>query len=113
MKSLLTTVTLIVLMLLATEPSKAASFSCEGDDQLSPTELAVCTNDRLGALDERLDSWYRRALIRAGYFDQTNEVRAAQREWLSDRDACGDHKRCIRRQYKNRIEQLKNYVEHV
>ena len=64
-------------------------------------------------LDERLDSWYRRALVRAGYFQQTSEVRQRQLDWLADRNSCGDNTRCLKQAYYTRIEELKRYVEHV
>jgi len=93
-------------------PASAASFECV-DDSLNPAERRICETPALGALDERLDSWYLRALVRAGYFDQTEEVRSEQRAWLESRDACGTSRWCIRRHYRERIEALKNYVEHV
>lgn len=94
-------------------PASAASFSCMDDDNLNSTERRICETPALGALDERLDSWYRRALVRAGYFDQTGELKAEQKAWLASRDACGASRWCIRRHYRERIDTLKNYVEHV
>lgn len=94
-------------------PASAASFSCMMTEDMNAAELAICNNHRLGALDERLDSWYRRALIRAGYFEQTAQMRAVQRDWLAERDACGANVGCLRRVYVARIRALKNYVEHV
>lgn len=94
-------------------PADAASFSCMDLDSKNAAERRVCTSRSLGALDERLDSWYRRALVRAGYFGQTSQVRSAQRAWLVSRNACGSNTWCIRRHYVSRIGQLKRYVEHV
>ncbi|MCB1515588.1 MAG: DUF1311 domain-containing protein [Hyphomicrobiaceae bacterium] len=96
-----------------TSPASAASFSCMGYEDLNDAEQTVCSNQRIGALDERLDSWYRRALVRAGYFEQTEWLRAEQREWLQDRNACGAHVGCLNRIYRTRIRALRNYVEHV
>jgi len=95
------------------QPAAAASFSCEGDDRLNAAERTICDSPRLGALDERLDSWYRRALVRAGYSDQTAEVRGAQRRWIASRNACGSSFGCLKAHYTRRIRELKNYVEHV
>ncbi len=76
-------------------------------------EVRVCESRWLGALDERMDSWYRRALERARYFEQTAQVRSEQRAWIDERNACGTRFFCIRRAYLNRIRDLKTYVEHV
>ncbi|MFN0217598.1 MAG: lysozyme inhibitor LprI family protein [Hyphomicrobium sp.] len=94
-------------------PANAASFSCMADYDLNAAERMICSSRGLAALDERLDSWYRRALIRAGYFDQTEDVRDAQRAWVASRNACGASYFCLRRAYRVRIRELANYVEHV
>jgi uncharacterized protein len=94
-------------------PARAASFDCQEFDNLNAAERRICTSRALGVLDERLDSWYRRALVRAGYFGQTAEVRSAQRAWLRSRNGCGSNFGCLRRHYVSRIRQLENYVEHV
>ena len=94
-------------------PAKAQSFSCMEESTLNAAEQRVCKSPWLGAMDERLDSWYRRALERARYFDQTSELRAAQRSWIASRDQCGGSFWCIRRHYSERIRTLRSYVEHV
>lgn len=94
-------------------PANAASFSCMEIERLNAAERRICRSYRLGALDERLDSWYRRALERASYFDQVGWLRDEQRAWLRRRNACGGNYWCLRRKYKNRIRSLKRYVEHV
>lgn len=104
---------LLAACLPGSQPASAASFSCMELDSLSVAARTVCMRPRLGALDERLDSWYRRALVRAGYFDQTQWLRAEQRAWLARRDACGTSFGCLRRVYLGRIRQLTDYVEHV
>lgn len=113
-RSLSSALVLAALAALA-NPSVAtsASFSCMETQSMSTAEQAVCSSRRLGALDERLDSWYRRALERARYFEQTSRVRGEQRAWLERRDACGGNAWCLRRTYRVRIEQLRRYVEHV
>ncbi|HKZ95442.1 MAG TPA: lysozyme inhibitor LprI family protein [Hyphomicrobiaceae bacterium] len=94
-------------------PASAASFDCDELGNKNAAERRICQNQRLGALDERLDSWYRRALERAKYFDQTGSVRSAQRAWLRSRNECGASVWCLRRHYVSRIRELKRYVEHV
>jgi len=102
-----------ILSILASLPASAASFSCMEIATKNAAERKVCQSSSLGALDERLDSWYRRAQVRAGYFDQTEWLRSEQRAWLASRNACGASYFCLRRQYLSRIRSLKNYVEHV
>lgn len=93
--------------------ASSASFSCMNFEDMNAAERTICSDRRIGALDERLDSWYRRALTRAGYFDQTRRVREAQRNWIAERDACGANVGCLKRAYRSRLFELKNYVEHV
>lgn len=113
MKLLIGAIAAAAIMSVTMAPAKAASFSCMEIEGRPAAEVRVCQNRWLGALDERMDSWYRRALERARYFDQTVTVRTEQRAWLAARNACGTGFFCIRRAYLNRIRVLKNYVEHV
>jgi uncharacterized protein len=106
-------ITAAAASLATSAPASAASFSCMDAENMKPAEQRICASPWLGALDERLDSWYGRALQRAKYFDQTNEVRAKQRLWVQSRNACGWNTSCLRRHYLVRIQELKNYVEHV
>ena len=113
MKILIGAIAAAALMSVAMAPAKAASFNCMEREGRAAAEVRVCNSRWLGALDERMDSWYRRALERARYFDQTVTVRTAQRSWIAERNACGSNFFCIRRAYVDRIRELKNYVEHV
>lgn len=113
MKLLIGAIAAAAVLSIALTPARAQSFSCMELDGKAAAEIRICSKPELGALDERLDSWYRRALERAQYFDQTGQVRAEQRAWLVRRNACGAATGCLRRAYKARIETLRNYVEHV
>lgn len=113
MKILIGAIAAAAVMSVAMAPAKAASFSCMELEDRPAAEVRVCKSRWLGALDERMDSWYRRALERARYFDQTASVRAEQRAWIAERNACGPNFFCIRRAYVDRIRVLKTYVEHV
>ena len=113
LKSIVAATILAASISASAAPLSAASFSCMNYEDLNDAELTICTDHRLGALDERLDSWYRRALVRAGYFQQTSEVRQRQLNWLADRNSCGDDTRCLKQAYYTRIGELKRYVEHV
>lgn len=113
LKTIAVAIALAAAVSAITRPAAAASFSCMNFEDLNAAEQTICSNRRLGALDERLDSWYRRALVRAGYFDQTDWLRGEQRAWLQDRNACGSRSGCLVRAYRSRIRALENYVEHV
>lgn len=112
MNRLIASLTLAASLAALNMPAHAQSFSCM-DGRLNAAERTICDHGGLGALDERLDSWYRRALVRAGYFQQTAEIRGDQKAWLASRNACGSGVWCLRRAYRSRIRELRNYVEHV
>lgn len=113
MKILLAAIAIAAATAVTLPSAKAQSFSCMETERLNSAEARICRTPSLGHLDERLDSWYRRALERAGYFDQTDSVRSAQRAWLEERNGCGTSVRCLKRAYRTRIYALKTYVEHV
>jgi uncharacterized protein len=113
MKLLIGAIAAAAAISVAMPAAKAQSFSCMEMQNKGAAEVRICQSHWLGNLDERMDSWYRRALERARYFDQTTEVRNAQKRWLARRDSCGSRFWCIRRAYITRIDELKNYVEHV
>ena len=113
MKKILSTLILAATVAVVSSHARAASFDCTSYEDFNATEQRICDSPYLGALDERLDSWYTRALKRAGYFDQTEVVREAQRAWIDQRNACDASDRCIRRLYRSRIRELAQYVEHV
>lgn len=112
-KSLAIAMSLAAAVSALSRPAASAAFSCMAVEDMSRAEQTICDNERLGALDERLDSWYRRTLLRAGHFEQTDKVRTDQRTWLGQRNACGADLFCLKRAYQQRIETLKRYVEHV
>lgn len=103
----------VTLILAAASPASAQSFGCMETDRLNATEARICKSRWLGALDERLAFWYGRALTRAKYFDQTSDVRSAQKDWIASRNTCGRSFWCIRSHYAARIRELRNYAEHV
>lgn len=113
MKSLAPLATIALVMAALAGPAQAQSFSCMETYRLNATEQRVCKSRWLSSLDERLAFWYGRALVRAGYFEQTGEVKSAQKAWLRSRNQCGSGLWCIQSHYLRRIRELKNYAEHV
>lgn len=83
---------LLVLVALSASPAFAAGPSFDCDDAESDDEIAICDDPQLSQLDR---------LISLG-FNQTQQVsgraraRAAAREGLAARQACGDDVDCIR-----------------
>jgi uncharacterized protein len=86
-------------------PAAAASpsFSCAGN--LAPAEAVVCSDDGLAALDRSLSAAYNRRLNSVPESEQSALI-AAQKLWLTQRDACRTDKACIRSAYLDRLAQL-------
>lgn len=99
---------LLLLLPLIVPPmgAEAASFACA--KAATPTETAICADPALSALDERLAAAYREA-VKA--FDDTPSgnsksgaaVKADQRAWLGDRNACAADAACLRAAYERRL----------
>lgn len=77
--------------------AQAASFNCAAAREAS--EIRVCANPTLGALDEQLAEVYRDASSR------TSDIRSSQRAWLKSRNTCVDDA-CIQTHYEQRIGEL-------
>lgn len=97
---------LLALGLLAL-PSAAAAAGFPCSKAATPTEKAICADPALSALDERLSASYRAALDRlSGASPEEGvagaAVKADQRAWLRERDACGADAPCLRRAYEGR-----------
>lgn len=99
---------LLLLLPLIVPPlgAEAASFACA--KAATPSETAICADPALSALDERLAAAYR-AVVKA--FDDTpsgnsksgGAVKADQRAWLGERNACAADAACLRTAYERRL----------
>ena len=90
---------LISLMLVVGVPSTtvAASFDC--DRAATETEIAICSDPELSALDELMGAlWVT--------LESSDREVAKQRTWLEQRDDCGANKGCSVSLYRSRIEDL-------
>ncbi|MBP2315768.1 lysozyme inhibitor LprI family protein [Azospirillum soli] len=97
---------LAVMMLACPSLSWAASFSCAKAS--TPTEKAICADAGLSKLDERLSAAYRDGIkLLSGASPEENEARSAvkadQRAWLGERNACGADTACLRTAYERRV----------
>lgn len=85
-------------------PAEAqASFDCRRASH--PSEIAVCQNAGLAAVDRNLDAAFRAALKRS---ENPDGLRAEQRLWLRDLRNCGEDPFCLEETYADRIEALEN-----
>lgn len=91
----------------------ATSFNCSKAH--SKTEKLTCSDPELGRLDDLLAASYKRALIT---HPLPNYLKARQREWVSNVDACGNQsfkggseslvKPCMKKAYEDQIGYLGN-----
>lgn len=97
---------LFLAILLGASPAAAASFPCAKAS--TPSEKAICADQGLSVLDERLAATYRKAMdLLGGASPEEGPARAAvkadQRAWLADRNACGGDSSCLRTAYERRL----------
>lgn len=71
------------------------SFDCSAN--LNPVEQAVCGSSILSGLDAQLNTVFAAAV------QNDPGIRASQRTWVAERDACGSSLACIEQAYKARI----------
>ena len=85
-------------------PAQAQSFSCADADK--PAEFAVCNNENLLALDEKLGTVFTTAYVKAATAPQRQSVTREQSEWLKARNACGADFTCLDLRYREQINRL-------
>lgn len=86
------------------EQAKAQnSFDCRRASH--PSEVAICRDAGLVAIDRNLDAAFRAALSRS---ENPDDLRAEQRLWLRDLRNCGEDPFCLAESYADRIEALEN-----
>lgn len=85
-------------------PAQAQSFSCA--DAEKPAEFAVCNNENLLTLDERLGNVFTTAYVKATTAPQRQSVTREQNEWLKARNACGADFTCLNLRYREQINRL-------
>lgn len=84
---------------------QAASFDC--NKATTETEIAICNNPELSALDEALHVAYRDILVTN--FDEAAEIaKTEQRNWIIERNICGFEVSCLVDEYKKRHIELSN-----
>ena len=87
-------------------PAKAASFNCA--HAILAAEEAICGNDNLSHLDEQTAGMYF-LIVGSGAPKATiSEVKASQRKFIEQRNACGAKIDCLVDAYTSQIMFLKN-----
>ena len=77
----------------------AASFDC--NKATTETEIAICSDPELSALDEGLHIAYRDILV-SNFDDAAETARTEQRNWITERNLCGSEVSCLIDKYKKR-----------
>ena len=95
-------VSLLFSLSLWSLPTHAASFDCSKAS--TETEKAICNDNELGALDERLSNAY----AIAKKFGNAQLVKSEQKSWLKLRDTCGNSL-CIKNKYVGRLRELETF----
>jgi uncharacterized protein len=89
--------------LAASVPARAANYApIDCSKASSPAERAICRTYPLGQAEARMATLFGvvTSLVAMG---QRGDIGDAQRKWLKERNACGDHSACIARAYQSRI----------
>jgi uncharacterized protein len=90
---------LLLALLLLPTASQSTSFDC--GKASSRVERLVCTSKDLSALDDSLSELYSAEVER----EQIVGLRASQKKWLANRNACEDAP-CVTSYYERRIAEL-------
>ncbi|MCB1499450.1 MAG: DUF3298 domain-containing protein [Bauldia sp.] len=81
-----------------------ASFDCSKAG--TTTEKAICGDVALARLDRNLADTYAQALSWASDDAARDAIKAGQRAWITDRNACGSDADCLSASYTERIKAL-------
>ena len=87
--------------LATTAEAAGPSYDC-GLPDLNQTELTICFNPDLARFDVELSNAYKTYLSTHGEGENA-ALRAGQKVWLKERNACGSDVACIRKAYDERL----------
>lgn len=85
-------------------PAHAQSFSCAEAEK--PAEFAICNNEDLLTMDEKLGNAFTRIYVRASTSPERQDMARSHAEWLKKRNACGADFTCLNLRYEERIRTL-------
>ncbi|EDT05083.1 conserved hypothetical protein [Burkholderia ambifaria IOP40-10] len=92
---------MLAVLTMASMAAHAAGFDCT--KAASPTEKAICADPGLSSLDGQLATAWKKALAKGG---DTAALKAAQLQWLKQRDRCGNDVLCVGDRYRERLASL-------
>ncbi|UEP33164.1 MULTISPECIES: lysozyme inhibitor LprI family protein [unclassified Burkholderia] len=92
---------ILAVLTIAPIAAHAAGFDCT--KAASPTEKAICADPGLSSLDGQLAAAWKKALAKGG---DTAALKAAQLQWLKQRDRCGNDVLCVGDRYRERLASL-------
>jgi len=112
MKSFILGLTAVTAFAAATETSAADYAPVDCRKANTPALSAICSNYSLGQAEARMATLYGIAtsLVAMG---QRGELNDTQRDWLSERDRCGDDTRCLHDMYARRIRHLNGVIDDI
>lgn len=84
-------------------PMKAPSWCSRAK---LPVEIAICSSNSLSEKDRRLEQLYVARLKDAEGSRDSDWLKSAQREWLSQRNDCGTSVACLESTYRVRLSEL-------
>lgn len=87
-------------------PAKAASFNCA--HAILAAEEAICGNENLSRLDEQTAGMYFIIVGSGAPAATIKQVKASQRKFIEQRNACGANIDCLVDAYTSQIMFLKN-----
>ena len=98
----------VLMLALAWQPSKAASFDCSKAE--TTDEKAICADRQLNDADVEMSALYTqlKPLLRMGARGDLEDEQAA---WLKRRAGCGGDRTCLGEAYENRVRQLRRGFE--
>ncbi|VVM86788.1 lysozyme inhibitor LprI family protein [Pseudomonas fluorescens] len=97
----------LVLMSVAfASVTQASSFDCATAN--SKTEKAICGDPQISLLDETLGKLWHSTLANV---PDAQALKTDQRQWLKNRNACGEQTACLRRQYLMRLTELEHATQ--
>ena len=99
-------IAVVLGFLFAPFAAEAQSFNCRY--ARSADEVAICNDDGLSALDERMARVFSR-LRTSLDLDEREDLDGPQARWLRSRRECGSDEGCIEASYRRRIRQLQQY----
>lgn len=96
------------LSLVSMPASAHPSFSCSGN--LKAAEQVVCDDTGLQRVDRNLAKSYQAVISHSGFFHRF-KVRRMERQFIAERNRCGDNETCVRVAYRGQSQYLRGEMK--